>query len=247
MLDLMLLMPRDEGTFEETITIHSDARQASVPVRVTGRSWKPLTLTPPLLDLGRVDPQQSATQGVMRLSFAEEVGVVSVHPQTPGFTARLREVSPGREYEVEVATDTALGTGLQQTALFVQLRTPVPEGWPESLALAARVLVERAVTVVPPRVVIPGGVLATDRHHQVLVRCLDGMAGFEIKGAVLEGGPVFMQPQVQRGGGTNSYVVQMTLPSGWSLPPAPLGARLVIETNHPQYPSLEVPLVTQGL
>ncbi|MBX3748031.1 MAG: DUF1573 domain-containing protein [Verrucomicrobiae bacterium] len=247
LLDLMLVMPRDEGEFEETLTIHSDARVPSVPVRVTGRSWKPLTITPPILDLGRVDPQQSATQGVMRLSFAEDVGVVSVHPQTPGFTARLNEVLPGREYDVEVGTDRALGTGLQQTALFVQLQTPVPEGWPESLALAARVLVERAVTVVPPRVVVPGGMLATDRHHQVLVRCLDGMPDFAITGAVLEGGPVFTQPQVQRGGGTNSYVVQMTLPSGWSLPPAPLGARLVIETNHPKYPSIDVPLVAQGI
>jgi hypothetical protein len=78
------------------------------------------------------------------------------------------------------------------------------------------------------------------------VRCTDGSPDFVVSGAVLEEGPAFMQPQVRRAGGTNDYLVQFTLPAGWAMPPAPATPRLVIQTSHPSYPTIDVPLVAQG-
>mgnify|MGYP000975438739 CR=1 FL=1 len=77
--------------------------------------------------------------------------------------------------------------GPQQSAIHLVLAKPVPASWPETIAVGVRVVVERAVTIVPPRLMLPAGVLATDRHHQFLVRCTDGTAGFEVTDVVLEG------------------------------------------------------------
>lgn len=240
-LEVAFPVPSREGPFEETVNLISNARTSTVPIVVTGTAWKPLTIMPEVLDFGRLDGR-SSTQGVMRIEFKEPAHVDSLRSQNPGFVADLREVEPGRTYDIVVQTTPRLGPGIQQGAIMVALRKPVPEGWPESLAVAARATVERAVTVVPPRLMLPKGPLATDRHQQVLVRCMDGSADFQVSSAVLEGGPAFALPEIRRGAGTNDYVVLVSLPAGWAVPP---GARLVLETTHPSYRSINVPLVAQ--
>jgi hypothetical protein len=182
----------------------------------------------------------------MRIELDEPAFLESVQSRNPGFVAELQEVTPGRLYELLVRTTTSLGMGLQQTALVLPLRQPVPEGWPSSLAFAARAVVEPAVMVSPPRFLLPPGELPSERHHQVRVRCTDGTPDFTVKGAVLEEGPAFIIPQIHRGGGSNDYLVQFTLPAGWSVPSGPETSRLVIETSHARYPTIEVPLVVQA-
>lgn len=245
-LDLAIPVPRDPGPFEQTIALFSNARTPSNAVRVVGTSWKPLTITPEVLDFGRLDADHTSTQGVMRLELAEPVTLDSVRSENPGFTARLDEVAAGRLYDITVATSPELAAGRQQAMLLVELGKPAPPGWPERLALAARAVVERAVTVVPARILLPAGTLASDRHHQVLVRSTDDPGNFSVTDAVLEGGPAFAQPQIQQGGRPGEFIVVVTLPSGWALPPAPGRSHLVIHTSHPKYSRLEVPLVTQG-
>jgi uncharacterized membrane protein len=241
-VEFTVAIPPREGPFEDTVTLHSNARTSATPVRITGVSWKPLTITPPLLDFGRLEAGSTSTQGVIRVEFAEDAAIESVRSQNPAFTAVVGEVTPGRAYDITVETAPDMPMGTQQAALLLALRQPVPEGWPESIAVGARALVQRAVMVVPPRVNLPAGPLSHERHHQVMVRCLDALADFRVTGAVLEGGPAFLIPEVRQGTGSDQYLVLFTLPAGWS---APQGARLVIETTHPRYQNVEVPLVTQ--
>ncbi len=243
-VELTFGVPREEGAFDVAITLHSNARVPSTELRVKGVAWKPLRITPEILDFGRLDADQSATQAVMRVELLEPVRIESVRSQNPGYSVSVNEVEPMKIYDLTVATTAALGAGRQQGVLRLTFAKPVPPGWPETIALAARAEVDRAVTVTPPRLTLPAGTLTSDRHHQVLVRCLDGMPDFSVSGAVLEGGPAFTMPEIQKSTGTD-HIVVVRLPSGWTPPTPPSGARLVIHTNHRRYPILEVPLVPQ--
>lgn len=245
-VEFAVQVPRDPGPFEQTATLFSNARTSSLPVRLKGTVWKPLTITPQLLDFGRFDPANGSTQAVARIEFEEDARIAAVHSQNPGFAASFREVVPGRAFEVVVATTRSLANGTQQGTVVVELGPPVPPGWPRTIAFAARASVDRAVTAMPPRITLPGGPLSLERHQQILVRCTDRTPDFTVRGAILEKGPAFVRPEVTRGGGTNDYVVQVTLPAGWEPPTDADGARVLIETSHPRYSTLEVPVVVQG-
>ena len=244
-VEIALAAPRDPGPFEHQLILFSNARSNEARVRVAGTVWKPIRITPSTIDFGRLDPDNIKTQAVLRLDFEEPAKIASVRSQNPGFSANLREVEPGKVYEVDVSTTSALGFGSQQGTLLVTLEKPVPQGWPESLAFAARASVDRAVNVVPQRIVLPSGFLANERHLQTLVRCTDSSPDFKVISAVIEGGPAFAQPEIQPTGGPNGTIIRFTLPAGWSLPPPPAQTRLVIQTTHPKVPTLEVPFVTQ--
>ncbi|MBL9139790.1 MAG: DUF1573 domain-containing protein [Verrucomicrobiales bacterium] len=242
-VEVSFAVPKEDGPFNETVTFHSNGRQATAALRVKGTSWKPLRITPQILDFGKLDADNAVTQSVMRIELAEEATIESIRSQNPGFKATLREVTPKRSYEIDVATTENLGTGPQQGVILVSLKKPVPQDWPESIAVAARATIERAVTVVPPRLIVPSGVLTSERHHQFLVRCQDSTPDFAVTEAVLEGGPAFTQPQISRTG--KDFTVQLTLPAGWSLPKAPTVAKLTIHTSHPRFPTLDVPITAQ--
>jgi uncharacterized membrane protein len=244
-IELALAAPRDAGPFDHELTFFSNARSNQTSVRISGLVWKPIQITPQSLDFGRLDPDNVHTQGVLRLDFEEPARVASVQSHHPGFTAEVREVTPRKTYEVAVSTTASLAPGTQQATLVVTLAQPVPEGWPETLAFSARATVDRPVSVVPQRFVVPSGPLPNERHLQALVRCSDSTPDFQIISAVLEGGPAFAMPQIQPTGGAAGTIIRFTLPAGWSLPPPPLQPRLVIQTTHPKSPTLEVPFVTQ--
>jgi hypothetical protein len=247
-VQVFLPVPAMEGDFSHELPLHNDGAQSVVTVRVKGISWKPLRVTPEALDFGLLDPGQTSTQGVLRVELDSDVAVAGVRSGNPGFAAVLREVTPMRVYEVDVTTTAALGRGPQQGSVVLTLATPVPEGWPESLALGVRARVEPAVVSVPARILLPAGPLTAERHHQVMVRCQDGAVGFEVTGAVLDGGPAFLLPQVVPSSASNA-VVQFTLPAGWTPPQSIDGlgqARLLVHTTHPRYGVVEVPLVVQS-
>jgi uncharacterized membrane protein len=243
-LEIALAAPREPGPFSHQLVLYSNARSNETRVQISGLVWKPIRINPATLDFGRLDPDNTKTQGVLRLEFDEPARVASVRSQNPGFAATLRTVNPGTAYDIEVSTTPSLGFGNQQATLMVVLEKPVPEGWPESLAFAARATVDRSVTVVPQRITLPSGPLTTERHLQTLVRCSDTTPDFKVISAVLEGGPSFAQPEIQPAGGANGTIVRFTLPGGWAVPPPPAQARLVIHTTHPKFPTLEVPFVT---
>ncbi len=243
-VEIAVGVPREAGPFEQTVTMFSNSRKTEKPVHVKGVAWKPVRITPSVLDLGHVDPDSgTVAQGVMRIELDEDARLQSVQSQNPGFAATLREVTPGRVYEVVVQAGKSLPQGAQQTTLRVTLQKPAPPDWPEQLALAARAVVERAVSFVPQRLLVPEGVLTTERHSQVLVRCNDGTPGFAVTSAVLDGGPAFLLPEILPGGRTNEFVVRFSLPVGWSLPPAPAECRLMLKTTHPRLSSVDVPIV----
>ncbi|MCX6624885.1 MAG: DUF1573 domain-containing protein, partial [Acidobacteria bacterium] len=199
-VEIAVGVPREAGPFEQTVTMFSNSRKTEKPVRVKGVAWKPVRITPSVLDLGHVDPDSgTVAQGVMRIELDEDARLQSVQSQNPGFAATLREVTPGRVYEVVVQAGKSLPQGAQQTTLRVTLQKPAPPDWPEQLALAARAVVERAVSFVPQRLLVPEGVLTTERHSQVLVRCNDGTPGFAVTSAVLDGGPAFLLPEILPG------------------------------------------------
>lgn len=243
-IELALAAPREAGPFSHQLVLYSNARSNETRVQISGLVWKPIRITPSTLDFGRLDPDNTKTQGVLHLEFEEPARIASVRSQNPGFEATLRTVAVGKSYEIEVATTSSLGVGNQQGTLVVTLEKPVPDGWPETLAFAARAIVERTVTVVPQRIILPTGPLTTERHLQALVRCSDSTPDFKVISAVLEGGPAFTQPEIQPAG-NNGTIIRFTLPGGWSIPLPPAQARLVIQTTHPKFPTLEVPFVTQ--
>lgn len=247
LMQVLLPVPAVEGDFSQELLLHNDGAQSVVSATVKGTSWKPLRVTPTALDFGFLDLGQTSTQGVLRVELDMDVALAGVRSGNPGFSAVLREVTPLRVYEVEVTTTPALGRGPQQGSVVLTLASPVPEGWPESLALGVRARVEPAVASVPARILLPAGPLTAERHHQVMVRCQDGWEGFEVTGAVLDGGPAFLLPQVLPSSASN-VVVQFTLPAGWSPPEGLEGggqARLLVHTTHPRYGTVEIPLVVR--
>lgn len=242
-VEVLLLMPRDEGDFEQNLVLHSNARTPETRVALRGRAWKPLKITPPYLDFGRLDPANTATQGVMKIEFFEEAFLESVRSSNPGYEVALREIKPGREYELAVSTTANLARGSQQVSLVSAFRKPVPAGWPESVAVGARAVVEPAVSVVPPRLVVSSAAAANEQHYQLMVRCSDGFEGFAVTEAILEGGPSVTRPEIRPGGNPATFVVVLSLPAGWNLATTATGAQVVLHTNHPKYPRLEIPFV----
>lgn len=246
-VDVAVVVPRTPGPFEQVITLFSNSRAAEHPFTVRGEAWKPIRVEPAFLDLGRIDPDSgSVTQAVMRIDLDEPAPIQSVTAQNPGFQAVLREVTPGRSYEVIVSPSHSLPPGPHQTTLLVALAKPLPAGWPENLAFAARAVVETAVSTIPQRLLVPPGALSADRHQQVLIRCNDGTPGFTVEDAAVDGGPAVAAPQITPGSKPNEFLVRFTLPAGWASPPPPLAPRLQLRTTHPRYPTLSIPIVQQG-
>lgn len=243
-VEVAVLIPREDGPFDQRIVMYSNGRTNASTIRLSGQAWKPLRITPSYLDFGRLEPSNGATQGVLHIEFLEDAVLESVRSANPGYTATLREVKPGREYAIAVATTAALGRGVQQASLIALLRKPVPPGWPESLAFGVRAVVDSAVSVVPPRLIFSNATLATEQHYQLLVRCGEGCEGFTVTDAVLEGGPSVTRPEVRPGTGASNFVVVLTLPAGWNPNASPAGTRLVVHTTHPKYPEIEVPFAT---
>lgn len=237
------------GKVDYLVTILSnDPAHPEREFRVRGFVKRVIKLTPEFGTLLAVlDPAQRQTQTVRMINTSSEPMRPKVLPFPSGrFTAQLREIRPGQEYEIVLATNPPIAEHTWMEKLIVE--TGLADEPRIELPVHYRVI--DRVSLVPPAVYVGDPDQPTQRN--VRVQYYGDDPDFRVLRAVCEDPQVRIDlsgpraPSVIAGGLTPKLeiVLQLAFPAGVRLPPEGLLFR--VYTSDPEYPELRFRATADG-
>ncbi len=229
------------GPITKTIAVTSNdpARQMAV-LEIAATIWTPIQIASPVVvfpALTQLNQVVSRTVTI-RNQVEGQVVISDLKSDQPLFRPELREVVPGREFELTVTTVPPFPVGTHTARITMKSSNPeMPE-----LAVQAVATVLPAVQVAPTEIMLTSVKLAAAEKKYIVV--LNHRAGdlrlSELK-TNLDGVDVSTNPSPDR----KQFTVTLTFPAGFE---ARTNGRMLFsgKTNHPELPAFEVPIVYVG-
>jgi hypothetical protein len=226
------------GPLSKNLWVSSnDPVQSNVVLYITGTVWKPIDALPAIAMFSFGPDFQTNETRVLRLvsNLAEPVKIEEPECSNAAFRAELKTVKQGKEYEVRVIVVPPLPPGVSSANITLKTsssKMPV-------VNLSGYAMVQPAITVVPPRLILPAGRLPKAQQF-----------GFSIRNASTNRlaltQPALDSPvgevQVQEVEPGQSFKLLLNLPEGFKIPAGKqLEAR--VKTSHPQLPMVKVPIL----
>lgn len=151
------------------------------------------------------------------------------------FTAELKTLRPGKEFELSVTAVPPFGSGTFRGS--ITMKTNLPEV--PAIRVPAVVVVQPPVTVAPAAIRWRDGPSTSAREVRVLVRNNSAMSGFAISEATVTlPGVVAVVKEIEAG---RRFSVVLTFPVGFEWPHEDHAA-LKIKTTNPLMPVITVPI-----
>ena len=219
-----------------TITC-DDPIRSNVVVQISGTVWKPIDITPQMAMFNiNAEAPTNETKVLKVVSNLEEpVTLSDLKCNNGSFKAELKEVKPGKEFELLVtAVPPFSNATVFSTITFKSSSTNAP-----NLNVSAYAMVQQPVTVSPQQVVISSGPLKNPVTTSVMVR--NGSTNalqvsdvrLDLKGVEVK----VNQPQTGQ-----LYAISMVFPVGFELQQTQK-PELTMKTSHPKFPEIKVPIV----
>lgn len=229
------------GGVTKTITIKSnDAEHPESVLELKASVWTPIKVSAPVLIFPAItDPMQSTTRSVTIDNEVEAPLTLSeLHCDLPQFKPELKEIVPGKQYELIVTTVPPLHEGTQSAR--ITMRTSI-EKMPE-------VSVQAVATVLPAIQVAPSELLfaarkltASEKRFAVILNH---------RGADLHVSDLSTTaPGVELSGNISAdrkqFTITLTFPAGFEIHPED---KFVLrgKTDQPSVPTFEIPIVYAG-
>jgi len=222
---------------KQVTVLCNDTSQTNVILQVKATVWHPIQVTPPSAGFRVVSDTVSNTVTVLRITNNEAAPLTLSPPESNqrAIAAELKTIEPGRTFELVVRPVPPLGAGnVFGTITLRTSSTNVPV-----LSISSWIVVQAAVTVLPTQITVPPGPSPTAFTRDVSIRNL-GANPLTLSKPVLDLDGVeglLTEPQPGR-----LFTVRLTFPQGFELP-AGRSAELRLESNHPQFRVIRVPIV----
>ena len=226
------------GPVTKPVTVRcNDTSQSNVVLQVKVTAWHPIQVTPPSAGLRVVADAVSNTVAVLRITNNEVAPLTLSEPESNqrAIAAMLKTVEPGKVFELEVRPVPPLGAG----NVFGNITLKTSSTNVPVLSISSWIVVQAAVTVLPAQITVPPGPSPAAFTRDVSIRSL-GANSLTLSKPVLDLDGVEGQlTELQPG---RVFTVRLSFPPGFGLPGG-RSAELRLESNHPQFPVIRVPIV----
>lgn len=225
------------GPISKSATVTcNDPVQTNIVLHLNGTVWKPIDITPQIAMFQiNADVQTNQTKTLRVVNNLEEpVTLSELKSGNTNFAAELKEIKPGKEFELHVTALAPFSNSIPATAIsFKTSLTQAP-----LMSVTAYAIVRQPVVVSPPQIYLPAGPLtnlakpvvtvasATTNTLKVSEPKLD-LPGVEVNVREVQTGRVF--------------VVETKFPVGFKLEPG-TRAVLTLKTDNPRFPVVSVPV-----
>ena len=226
------------GGVSKTATITcNDPVRTNVFLQLNGTVWKPIDVSPQMAMFTVAGDAPTNETKVLRVvnNLDEAITLSDVHCNNSAFKAEVKEVKPGKEFELLVS----IAPPFTSPTVFSTITMKTSSTNAPTVSVSAYAAVQQAVTVSPQQVTLPAGPLKGPVNTAVLVRNNTtnafevsdfqlGLPGVELK---------MTQPQTGK-----LYSIAMSFPAGFQLPKGQV-ASLTMKSTHPKFPEIKVPIV----
>ena len=229
-----------DGPFDKSVLVScSDPEKPQIALQLKGTVWRPINVTPRNAAFaGPLDSPASLTR-MLRIKNQEKEPLAFSAPRSSHkqFTAELKTIKDGQEYELTVRLVPPLGSG--NVFGDVQMETSL-RSLP-LLKIPVWAISQGGLLVFPPEIELAQGPLNRKQIRKVEIRN-------NLADALALGAPVISTPGVEaqlveeeRG---KQFMVTLTFEEGYTLPIE--GAELTIGCNQPGSPQIRVPIVASS-
>ncbi|MBI3852482.1 MAG: DUF1573 domain-containing protein [Verrucomicrobia bacterium] len=223
------------GTVIKTATVTcNDSKQPTVVLQIKGEIWKPIDVAPNVVVFNPANPQTNEVR-VVRVTnrTGQPLEITDLQSGNPSFAATLKEVTPGKEFEIVIATVPPLKIGNVQGAITAKSSsTNLP-----NIMITAIAMVPQPVVVTPAQLMVQSGPLAKAAQYDVTI-WNNQTAPIALSDPTVSLTNVTVQVGERQTG--HVFNVALKFPAGFQLPPGQR-AELKINTSDPQVPVVTVP------
>ncbi len=229
------------GNVTKTITVTSnDPVQPQAVLEIKAAIWTPVQISNPVIIFPALtDPAQVLTRSVTISNQVDgQLQISDLHSDKPDFKPELKEVVPGREFELSVTTVPPLADGTHTARISMKSSNPkMPD-----LSVQAVATVLPPVQVAPTEIILPSAKLASPEKRYVVVLNHRGAdlqvseVKINVEGVELS---TIATPDKKQ------ITITLTFPVGFQ-PEGSVRRFVSGKTNHPGLPTFEVPIVHTG-
>ncbi len=227
-----------KGAISKTVTVTSnDPTQPQTILQLRGEIWTPIQMTPAFATFPPLHATSDVVHTKIKLVNQGEapLEITDVKSSSKSFKAELNATTPGKEFELTVTTVPPLNNGSNHG--MITLKTSSSEMPLVMINAFATVL--PAVQVVPDRVLLPAGKLASDTQRFVTVTANDSV-DLAVSDVKLNSDEV--RASVEPGISGKQIRIRLMIPKGFEAGTA-TNLVLRLKTNHPQFAEFSIPFV----
>ena len=221
----------------KTVTVScNDKSQPVVVLQLKGTVWKPIELQPPY-SVMNVLPDMANSSTVVRIINNTEERLTLSDPEVnnKGFKADLKEIKPGKEYQLTLSAVPPLNPGTVQGKITLKSSmTNTP-----TLDVPFWANVQAPVMVIPAQFTVPAAPLVNKSTPSVTIQNNTTNALTISDASINVPGAEVTVKELTPG---RIFNLQLTLPEGFELP-AGQKALVTFKTSNPQHKTMEVPVV----
>ncbi len=225
------------GQIFKTITVSCNDRATPMTVlQLKGTIWKPIEFIPPYTVIN-IPPDATNASTVVRIvnNTEEPLTLTNLECSLTNFTADLKATQPGKEFQLTLTAIPPLRPGSLSGK--VSLKTSSTNM--ASLDIPFWANVQAAVMVLPPQIMLPAGPLTTAVTPSITVQNnTTNKLAVSDPSINLPGINVQLK-EMQPG---RLFNLQLSFPPGFELP-KDQKTLLTFKSNHPQFATLEVPVL----
>ncbi len=229
------------GPIAKTITVTSnDPTHPQTVLEIKAAVWTPIQISQPVVIFPALtEPTQVLTRSVTIRNQVEGVLRLSeLQSDQPAFQPALKEIVPGREFELTVTTVPPLANGT--TTAHITLKTSNPKM--PALTVQAVATLLPPVQVAPTEIMLPTAKLLTlEKRYVVLLN----HRGFDLQLSEVKTNAAGVEITTSITQDKKQFTVLLTFPAGFQAD-APGKRSVTGQTNHPELPTFEVPIVYTG-
>lgn len=225
------------GAIAKSVTVTcNDPAQPNAMLQIKGTVWTPVELTPLSAMFQYTAETTNSETRIVKILNHQPEPLTLEEPQNTNraFTAQLRTVKPGQEFELAISTVPPIGSGTVMSAISVKTSSrEVP-----LLTVQAYALERPAVTISPTQIFLPPAPLpAAIKQTVTIMGAISNPLVLSDPHLNVEGLEVQMR-EVQPG---RMFLLTVAFPTGFELPQGQ-SSELTVKSNHPKYPLIKVPI-----
>jgi hypothetical protein len=225
------------GTVSKGVTVTcNDPAQGTHYLQIQATVWRPIDVQPQYLHFMPVEGEETNETKVVRITNNTEEAVTLETPRsaTPVFKTELKEVRPGKEFELHVTYMGPVSNASPQGN--ITINTSVAGSQP--LSITAFAMTQPAIVAMPQFVQLPSGPFSPGYQYPVTIRN-NSRTPVKVSDVAVNTEGITVQMQELEPGKT--FKVNLGIPSTFQVKPSQ-PAELTLKTTHPKHPVLKVPI-----
>ncbi|MEK6643992.1 MAG: hypothetical protein AABZ08_08785 [Planctomycetota bacterium] len=242
-IPLKITTGHSTGPISKSVTVITNIPGAgsTLALQMKGELWQIMQATPNSALFGNVSAQQTKEGTVLRKLTVTNNGETptklgELKSNNPAFKPEIKELEPGKKWELTVGLGIPLPTGVQSG--MIELQTGLTELPKLQIACSAYLVAD--VDVVPNKMMIPAArSINLQRDFYVRNNATKPLKVYEVTASSPQ-----MKVGMQETQTGMSYRITMDVPPDYK--PTKDGDKITFKTDNPNYPTMTIPISEQA-